>query len=126
MTALSYISGNLPSISGSAFLGGASDHKVPGFQGDKVNHNPLVISGTIKVKGDVMKERIAKLEVHVDHMQQDIGDIKTRVQRIETKILIGTGIASASVAILGWLGYIINNYLPQILHAIQLLETSGR
>lgn len=36
-----------------------------------------------------------------------------------------TGILITDVAILGWIGYIISKYLPQILHAVQTLSGAG-
>ncbi|ENY6158427.1 hypothetical protein ACFZEN_004790, partial [Salmonella enterica] len=78
---------------------------------------------------NTMRERVARLEASVDHIQKDIGDIKgtltsvdTRIKGIEIKMWLGTGILTAGATLLGWLGYVINNYLPQILHAVQIIS----
>lgn len=78
-----------------------------------------------------MRERVTRLEVGVEYIQKDIGDIKNtlnslnaRIKRIEIKMWIGTGMLTASVAILGWMGYTISKYLPQILHAVQILSSA--
>lgn len=36
-----------------------------------------------------------------------------------------TGMLAANVVTLGWIGYTINKYLPQILHAVQILSGTG-
>lgn len=79
-----------------------------------------------------MRERLTRLEVTAEHIQKDIGDIKNtlnsfnaRVKGLEIKMWIGTGIFATSTFFLGWIGYIINNYLPQILHAVQILSSAG-
>lgn len=36
--------------------------------------------------GDFMEERVARLEVKVDHLQSDVTELKTRMIRVEEKI----------------------------------------
>lgn len=127
--AFDYTSGYTPSIADSVFLSNCEEPRKTGFQGVRINKKLQIAASSIPAGDNAMRERVARLEVSVDHIQKDIGDIKgtlnsfdTRIKRIEIKMWIGTGILTAGVTLLGWLGYVINNYLPQILHAVQIIS----
>ncbi|EAX0015409.1 TPA: hypothetical protein G8Z53_001793 [Salmonella enterica] len=129
---LDYTSDFLPSISDRAFISNRAEPKKTGFQGSRINNKLLVAASTRRTGDNTMRERVARLEVSAEYIQKDIGDIKNtlnsfnaRIKRIEIKMWIGTGMLAASAAILGWMGYTISKYLPQILHAVQILSSTG-
>lgn len=126
-----YTSDFLPSVSDNVFISNRAEPKKTGFQGVKINHK-LLISESTNQAGGAMRERLTRLEVTAEHIQKDIGDIKNtlnsfnaRVKGLEIKMWIGAGIFATSTFFLGWIGYIINNYLPQILRAVQILSSAG-
>ncbi|EAZ1829238.1 hypothetical protein HYQ84_002374 [Salmonella enterica] len=127
--AFDYTSGYTSSIVDSVFLNHHAESRRTGFRGVRINKKPRIVASSNPVGDNTMRERVARLEASVDHIQKDIGDIKgtltsvdTRIKGIEIKMWLGTGILTAGATLLGWLGYVINNYLPQILHAVQIIS----
>ncbi|ECH2931421.1 hypothetical protein FOV05_25730, partial [Salmonella enterica] len=124
--AFDYTSGYTSSVVDSVFLNHHAELRRTGFQGTRINKKLRIVASSNPAGDNAMYERVARLEVSVDHIQKDIGNIKEtlnsfdiRIKGIEIKMWLATGILTAGLTLLGWLGYVINNYLPQILHAVQ-------
>ncbi|EII9021855.1 hypothetical protein KI876_002747 [Salmonella enterica] len=127
--AFDYTSGYTSSVVDSVFLNHHAELRRTGFQGARINKKLRIVASSSPAGDNAMYERVARLEVSVDHVQKDIGDIKEtlnsfdiRIKGIEIKMWLATGILTAGLTLLGWLGYVINNYLPQILHAVQIIS----
>ncbi|EGO7249614.1 hypothetical protein IU821_001167 [Salmonella enterica] len=76
----------------------------------------------MRERGPDWKSVLSTYKKDIGYIKNTLNSFNAKIKRIEIKMWIGTGMLTASVAILGWMGYTISKYLPQILHAVQALH----